>query len=338
MSHEHIDSWEDGGDAGDLAAAQAGDERAFERVLEGHRAALHRHCYRMLADVYDADDALQETVTRAWRHLSGFEPRAPFRAWLFRIATNVCLTALTADTKRREREIPMATDAGPLDEALSHVTLYATDARDVADDETLQLAFIAAGQMLPPRQRAVLLLRDVLDFSASEVATMMETTPQAVNSALQRAHAAIDRERTTGRLAHPHAPTSDATERQLAQSFASAWQAADIDGLVLLLTADALLTMPPETLRVVGRDAVADFLQRGPFSGVGHGFRAEVTWANDQPAMALFRQTAEGDTFAPYAILVLAFRGGEVASVTRFADPGLFPRLGLETLPTTPPM
>jgi RNA polymerase sigma-70 factor (ECF subfamily) len=289
----------------------------------------------MLADVYDADDALQETVTRAWRHLAGFEPRAPFRAWLFRIATNVCLTTLTADTRRREREIPMTTDAEPLDEALSHVTLYAADARDVADDETLQLAFIAAGQMLPPRQRAVLLLRDVLDFSAREVASMMETTPQAVNSALQRAHAAVDRERMTGRLAHPHLPTSDVAERQLAQSFASAWQAADIDGLVLLLTEDALLTMPPEPLRVVGRDAVAGFLERGPFSDVERGFRAQVIRANDQPAIALYRQAAEGDAFAPYAILALACRGGEVASVTRFADPRLFPRLGLETLPTT---
>ncbi len=331
MSHgQTTPEEEDAAENRDLEQARAGDERAFERLLDPHRAPLHRHCYRMLGDVYDADDALQETVTRAWRHLTGFEPRAPFRAWLYRIATNVCLSAISADTRRRDREIPMTTDAEPLDEALAHLTPYAeVHGSAAADDETLQLAFIAAGQLLPPRQRAVLLLRDVLDFSAREVAAMLETSSQAVNSALQRAHATVERERDAGQLARPHEPASAAVERDLARRFATAWQSADIDGLVRLISEDALLTMPPEPLRVVGRAAVGEFLAAGPFSDPARGFTARETRANDQPAVALHRQDSESYRFSPYAILALSLRGEEVASITRFADPRLFPRLGL---------
>jgi predicted DNA-binding protein YlxM (UPF0122 family) len=193
-------------------------------------------------------------------------------------------------------------------------------------DETLQLAFVAAGQLLPPRQRAVLLLRDVLDFSAAEVASMLATSPQAVNSALQRARARVAREQSAAPLAHPHEPASTDVERDLARRFAGAWQAADIDGIVALLTEDALLTMPPEPLRVVGRDAVGAFLAAGPFSDRRPFVTGDVR-LNGQPCLALYRQVAASD-LEPYGILGLAISGDRIASVTRFGDLRLFARLG----------
>lgn len=326
----------------DLLAAQAGDERAFERLLAPHRSSLARHCYRMLGDVFEADDALQETMVRAWRHLAGFEPRAPFRAWLYRIATNVCLSAIEKRTRRREQETRM-TAAEPLDEALAHVTPFTdrpvdNDASDphtdlpaarLVEEESVQVAFVAAGQLLPPRQRAVLLLRDVLDFNTAEVAAILETSPQAVNSALQRARKALTRNRNNSQLACRHAPASAAVERDLARRFASAWEAADVAGLVRLLADDALLTMPPEPLRVQGATAIGEFLQTGPFADTVRRFAARPTSLNGQPALALYREDPHRTQLRPYSILSLSIDDRQIASITRFAGLRLFPRLGL---------
>jgi RNA polymerase sigma-70 factor (ECF subfamily) len=294
----------------------------------------------MLGDVYEADDALQETLVRAWRHLSGFQPEAPVRAWLYRIATNVCLTAIERRSRRHAREVPMD-ETGRLESAVAHMTPYPDQAADVvsamtepgsmiAEDETLQLAFVAAGQLLPPRQRAILLLRDVLDFTAAEVAAMLGSSPQAVNSALQRARATILRERETHRLALPHAPASGIAERDLAQRFAAAWNAADVGAIVRLLATDALLTMPPEPLRVRGDAEIGALLVQGPLAdGPTRSYVALQTRVNGQPALALYRRPVGDARSQAYAVLALSINGRRVASLTRFTGPQLFERLGL---------
>ncbi len=330
-----------------LAAAQSGDGRAFEDLVAPHRGGIHLHCYRMLGEVHDADDALQESLLRAWRALAGFEPRAPVRTWLYRIATNVCLTALA---RRRQRGLltpgrlpdPRATGLeqtgtqfGPYpDRLLRDSPGHVEPDAQVELDESIELAFVAAVQLLPARQRAVLLMRDVLDFSAREVAVLLGTSVAAVNSSLQRARSTVERERRAGQIAHPHAPASRDVERELTRRLADAWRAADVEGIVRLLADDGHLTTPPEPLRVVGRKAVGAFLAEVPAAGRLERFHFIETGANRQPALAAYVDDPATGAAQAHALLVLSIRDREIASLCRFADLRLFERLELpSTLP-----
>jgi RNA polymerase sigma-70 factor (ECF subfamily) len=313
-----------------LAAAQAGNEQAFEQLIAQHRVGLHRHCYRMLGELHDADDALQESLVRAWRGLGRYEPRAPVRSWLYRIATNVCLTALARRT-RRGRAVPEEAAVSPYPDRLLAEPAAVQPGPDVLLErgETVELAFVAAVQLLPARQRAVLLLRDVLDFSAGEVAGLLGTSVAAVNSALQRARSTVERERHEARVARPHSPASDQVEQELSRRFADTWRAADIAGLVRLLADDALLTMPPEPRRVVGRDAIRAFLSTVPTRGRFGSFRVVETRANGQPALALYLGETPGGVAHAHALLVLSIQEDTIVSLCRFGDPSLFARFGL---------
>ncbi|HET7093720.1 MAG TPA: RNA polymerase subunit sigma-70 [Thermomicrobiales bacterium] len=328
-----------------LAAAQAGDEQAFGELTRPLRREIHIHCYRMLGSLDDADDALQETFLRAWRQIARFEPRAPFRAWLYRIATNVCLTMLARRARRGEvaatERTALRDDApGPEGEWM-HLDPYPDRLLDelaptplgpeaaAERHEGIELAFVAAVQLLPPRQRATLLLRDVVGYSAADVAPMLATTVAGVNSALQRARVTLDQERNAGRHARSHAAAGSAAEAALVRRLAAAWHAADIPAIVALLTEDALITMPPLPDRVVGREPIAAFLATGPGGGRLDRFRLVPTRANRQPAVALYMRDADVGPFVAHAVTVLAIEGGAIASLTRFEDAGLFPRFGL---------
>jgi RNA polymerase sigma-70 factor (TIGR02960 family) len=312
------------GDLALLEAAQAGDEQAFERLTAPFGRELHAHCYRMLGSLHDADDALQETLVRAWNGLGRFEPRAPLRAWMYRIATNVCLTA--AD-RRSRRALPQddLPELEPFPDRLLDEPA-GPEAR-AEERETIELAFVAAVQLLPPKQRAVLLLRDVLGWSAREVAELLETSVPSVTSALQRARATLEGERRAGRLARSHAPPPDAVERELVRRFVEAWQASDVDAIVGLLAEDALLTMPPLPIRVSGRDAVGEFLRTRPAGGRLDRFRLAETRANRQPSLALYLE--EDGVHRAHAVMTLALDGDRIAGLTRFGDVRLFERFGL---------
>jgi RNA polymerase sigma-70 factor (ECF subfamily) len=326
-----------------LTAARSGDERAFEELTRPFQRELHTHCYRMLGSLDDADDALQETFLRAWRQLDRFEPRAPFRAWLYRIATNVCLTILArrarrgevaatvpVDARRGEGE-PMQLDPYPdrlLDE-LAPVMMGPEATVELR--EGVELAFVAACQLLPPRQRAALLLRDVIGYSAAEVAAMLASSVASVNSALQRGRATLDRERSAAQVTRTHSPTDPTTEHALVRRLVDAWHAADVASLVAVLTEDALLTMPPRPERYVGRDAIGAFLGTVPGGGRLDRFRLVPTRANRQPALAAYYRDGDEGAYQAHAVIVLAIEGGAIASLTRFADPGLFARFGLPT-------
>jgi RNA polymerase sigma-70 factor (ECF subfamily) len=310
-----------------LGAARDGDEQAFGRLLEPHRRALRAHCYRLLGSLHDAEDALQETSLRAWRSIDRFEPRRPFRAWLYRIATNVCLTAI----ERRARP-PEALDSVEA-EVASYLQPYPDRLLDpelaAEERESLGLAFVSVMQLLPPRQRAVLVLREVLGWSAKEVAALLGDSVASVNSALQRARENLERERAAGRLARDHAPASPESEARLLRMFVAAWEAVDIEAIVELLADDAVMTMPPEPMRLAGTQAIAEFLRTVPAQGALERIRLLPTRANGQPALAAYLENEAG-TFQAYGVMVFALDGDEVASITGFAGyPELFPELGL---------
>jgi RNA polymerase sigma-70 factor (ECF subfamily) len=328
-----------------LAAARSGEERAFGELTLPFQRELHVHCYRMLGSLDDADDALQETFLRAWRQLDRFEPRAPFRAWLYRIATNVCLTMLAQRSRRdevastalveargaaeRKETEPMHLDPYP-DVLLDELTPSAPGPETtVVQQEGVELAFIAAVQLLPPVQRATLLLRDVIGYTAAEVAAMLVTTIAAVNSALQRARATLERERIAGRVTRTHSRPGTATEQALVRRLADAWHAADIPSIVALLTDDAVLTMPPIPYRCVGREAIGAFLASRPAGGHLDRFRLVPTRANRQPAVAGYLWDGDEGSYRAYMVVVLAMEGDAIASLVRFRGPNLFQRFGL---------
>ncbi len=310
-----------------LGAARNGDEQAFARLLEPHRRSLRAHCYRLLGSLHDAEDALQETALRAWRSIDSFEPRGPFRAWLYRIATNVCLSAI----ERRAR-VPEALDPDEA-EVASYLQPYPDRLLDTAlaveERESLGLAFVSVMQLLPPRQRAVLVLREVLGWSAKEVADILGDSVASVNSALQRAREKLERERAAGRLARDHVPASPESEARLMRKFVAAWEAVDVDAIVALLAEDAVMTMPPEPMRLSGTGAIAEFLRTVPAGGALERIRLLPTRANGQPALAAYMEDDTGSHQA-YGVMVFALDGDEVASITGFAGyPELFPELGL---------
>lgn len=288
------------------------DEQAFALLVEPHRRALHLHCYRMLGSLHDADDAVQETMLRAWKGSDSYEPRAQLTTWLHAIATNVCLTAIA---RRRARP------AEPTDD-LEHLQPYPDQLlEDVVVRETVELAFIIAIQLLSPKQRAVLILRDVLGWSAKEAADVLGDSVAAVTSALQRARAAVEKRRR-------HVPVPDAQERALLRQFMTAWDAVDIDGLVSLLSEHALMTMPPERMRVAGARAIGDFFGSVPQEGRLDEIRLVHTSANRQPALAAYSRGDDGK-HRPYGLMVLEIDGGLISGIVGFPDPWLFERSGL---------
>jgi RNA polymerase sigma-70 factor, ECF subfamily len=325
-----------------VTAAAAGDPEAFRQLTGPHRRELAVHCYRMLGSLDDAEDAVQETLVKAWRRLSGFEGRSSVRAWLYRIATNVCLDTLD---HRARRVLPTAI-AGPADPAVppapdDHDTAWlqpypdallgAADPDPHTDPaaaavrrEHIELAFIAAIQHLPARQRAVLLLRDVLGFTAAETATLLDSTPAAIHSALQRAHAAVDAGLPPPAL---HRPSADDVE--LVNRYMRAWHAADIPALVALLRADAQMAMPPTPSWYHGHDSIAMYLRQLFASPWGRDLRLLPTAANQQPALAVYAPAAGGSAHAPFAVKVLTMHGNLISGITGFVTPHLFPAFGL---------
>jgi RNA polymerase sigma-70 factor, ECF subfamily len=288
------------------------DEQAFALLIEPHRRTLHLHCYRMLGSLHDADDALQETLLRAWKGSDRYEPRAQLGTWLHTIATNVCLTTLA---RRRARPAEAV-------EELDHLQPYPDRLiDDLVERETVELAFITAIQLLPPKQRAVLILRDVLDWSAKETAAALGDSVAAVTSALQRARAGV--ERTQRRTAAPREQ-----ERALVRRFMNAWEAVDIDGLVALLTDDALMTMPPERMRIAGARAIGDFFGSVPLDGRLDRIRLLPVPVNRQPALAAYARDDTGRQLA-YGLMVLRIEGDRIAEIVGFPDPWLFEQAGL---------
>jgi RNA polymerase sigma-70 factor, ECF subfamily len=313
-------------EVGLIGAARGGDEEAFVRLTAPHRAALHAHCYRLLGSLHDADDAMQETSLRAWRGLGDFEPRAPLVAWLYRIATNVSLRML----EQRKRAATVDAHLEPYPGQLI-AELPSTDAGPdvvVESREAIGLAFVAAVQLLPPKQRAVLLLRDVLGWSAREVAGLLDDTVAAVNSALQRARARLECERDEHSLARAHRPADDRAEALLMRQFQEAWEAVDIDGMVALFAGDALMTMPPEGMRIAGAVEIGSFFGSVPLEGRLDRIRLLLGRANGQPALAAYAEDPSGDRFGAYGIMVFAIERDRIAGITGFPLPELFTRFG----------
>jgi RNA polymerase sigma-70 factor (TIGR02960 family) len=324
---------------GILVRARAGDEDAFRELTDPYRRELQLHIYRIVGSAQDAEDLLQETLLAAWRGLEQFEGRASVRAWLYRIATNRSLDALRASRRRpadlqRLTEVPEPTRLtepiwlepfpdvlleGVPDEAPGPEARYEAK-------EAVALAFIVGLQHLPPQQRAVLVLRDVLGFRAGEVAEMLETTETSVHSLLRRARAAFEsRLPATGRERAP-LPNSK-LERDVLGRFADAVEAGDIDGMVALLTDDAWLTMPPEPHEYQGPSAIGEFL-RGREVRRGR-MRLVPTRANTQPAFACYVPSPQTDVARPYAFFVLTLEGDQISAITWFADSSVFPHFGL---------
>jgi RNA polymerase sigma-70 factor, ECF subfamily len=317
-----------GGEQALLAAAQRGDEQAFVSLTSPHRRALHIHCYRMLGSLHDADDALQETLLRAWKGLPGFQPRAPLSAWLHRIATNVALRMIE---QRRDTNAPADAHLQPYpDRLLDELpTPHPGPEELTAAKEGVGLAFVAAMQLLPPKQRAVLVLRDALDWPARDVAELLDDTVPAVNSALQRARERIDREQQAGTLARLHAPASAEIEASVMRSFQQAWADVDVERIVALLTDDAVLTMPPIDVRIDGAKAVGEFFATEPLGGHLERIALVPTRASGQPGFACYADEHGAGEHDAYGVMVFALRGDRIAGITGFPqDIELFERLG----------
>ena len=333
-----------------LEAARAGNQDAFAKLVEPYRAQLRAHCYRMLGSLPDAEDALQETLLRAWRGLARFEGRSSLRSWLYTIATNAGLREIERRPKRvlpvdySPAADPHDTPAEPLTESVwlepypdaelgLANELLGPDAR-YEQRESIELAFAAALQHLPARQRAVLILRDVLGFSARETAEALETTPVSVDSALQRAHRAID-ERLPARTQQATLQAlGDRELREIVSRFADAWERHDVDTVVAMLADDARMTMPPQPSWYLGREAIAAFLRRWPLSPEKR-FRLVPTSANGQPALAGYIWDERTTSFEAESILVLTLRDDRIEEITAFRTPEVFPFFGLpDRLPT----
>jgi RNA polymerase sigma-70 factor (TIGR02960 family) len=333
-----------------LRRARTGDEAAFADLTIQFRAELQLHCYRIVGSVQDAEDLVQETLLAAWRGLERFEGRASLRSWLYRIATNRCLNALR-DCGRRPPVSPTPPEPTPpppkptrLAESVwlePYPDVLLEDVPDRAEQpearyearEAIGLAFIAALQRLPPLQRAVLVLRDVLAFRAAEVAEMLGVTEVSVNRALQRARQALERAVPPGQRDVAPLPGSR-EERDLVGRFTAAFEAGDVPGVVALLSGDALLTMPPEPLEYQGADAIGQFLSTVPAGGALERFRLVPTRANGQPAFGCYLRDQRAPVAHAYGLMALTLAGNQIVAITGFPDTGVFRSFGLpRTLP-----
>jgi RNA polymerase sigma-70 factor, ECF subfamily len=323
-----------------IGRAQAGDGQAFRELVEPYQRELQVHCYRILGSAQDAEDAVQETLLTAWRSLDGFERRSSLRTWLYRIATSRSLNALRAASRRppmqwsnRDVEPPEPTRLGEVAWLEPYPDLLLADLPDQAPGpqaryesrEAISLAFITALQLLPPRQRAALILRDVLGFHTSEAAEILQASEPSVASALKRARATLAENLPPGRHEAPPLPHSPA-EQQLVARLTRAFEESDVDGLVALLTEDAWLTMPPVPLEYQGRELAARF-----FTLVfrpGRRYRLVATRANGQPAFGVYVGDPHTAVLHAGGLIVLTLAGGRISMITRF-DNSVIPRFGL---------
>jgi RNA polymerase sigma-70 factor (ECF subfamily) len=298
-----------------LAAARGGDEHAFVQLTSPHRRALHVHVYRMLGNLQDADDAVQETLLRAWRGLPGYEPRAALTTWLHRIATNVALRMI----EQRKPTVPLDAHLQPYpDRFLDELP---TPEEQALARERLGLAYVAAMQLLPARQRAVLALREGLGWSAKETGVALDLSTPAVNSALQRARETLAREGEA--LARIH---DTSAESAVIEAFLAAWAELDVPRIINLLSDDVVLTMPPMNLRFEGAAAVGEFFATQPLDGALDRITHTLTRANGQPTLASYAD------HEAYGVMVLALRGDRIAGITGFPHAlEVFTQLGLPT-------
>lgn len=316
-----------------LEAARGGDGGAFASLVEPYRGELHAHCYRMLGSVYDADDALQDTLLRSWRGLARFQERSALRTWLYTIATNSCLNQIA---RRPKRVLPI--DYGPAtdphvapgepivesvwvepypDEMVGVEDGFAAPEARYEQREGVELAFIAALQHLPANQRAVLILREVLGFSAKETAEMLDTTVASVNSALQRARAATEERVPEQSQQETLRTLGDDELRALVTRYVDAWERCDVEAFASMLAHDATFTMPPLATWYRTRDGIATWARHSPMSGDWR-WRTVLTRANGQPALAFYSWDEQAQAYLPFALNVMSFRGAEISDVTAF--------------------
>ncbi len=325
--------------ADQIARARAGDGDAFRALTEPYLRELQVHCYRMLGSFQDAEDALQNTLLTAWQSLGGFEGRASLRTWLYRIATNRCLNARRSASRRLAREWdipgiepPEPTRLGevvwlePYPDVLLEGAINLPPGPEARYEQTesISLAFVTALQVLPPRQLAVLILRDVLGFHANEVAGMLDTTVDSVKSALKRARVSLQRRRPADADREPPPAADSPAEDAMVARFVSAYESADINALVALLTDDVFVSMPPLPLEYEGRDVVARFC--ASTLGSGRRFDLVPTRANGQPAFGAYLHAA-GARYGT-GLLVLTLTGNRICAMTRF-DNSVLPWFGL---------
>jgi RNA polymerase sigma-70 factor (ECF subfamily) len=299
----------------------------FTALVEPHRRELQVHCYRMTGSLDDSEELVQETFLRAWRRRETYAGRAPLRAWLYRIATNACLDAIGKRPKPTDEVLWLQPYPDELLEGLSDDGADPEDA--VVAKETIELAFMTAIQHLPPRQRAVLILRGVLGWSAKDTAELLDSSIPSVNSALQRARRSMQERLPERRL--EWAPDADPTaaERELLDRYVEATERADANGLKALMSEDSRFSMPPEPGLWVGRDTIVDAWIEGGFGSAEFGdMRCRLTRVNMQPAVACYRRRPGSSEYEPLAIDVLHIQDGEIAEIVTF-EPKLFPALGL---------
>jgi len=323
-----------------ISRARAGNGDAFRELTDPHRRELLVHCYRMLGSVQDAEDVLQETLLAAWRGLAGFQERASVRTWLYRIATNRCLNARRSASRRQAKEWdvpdvepPEATRLGdvvwlePIPDALLESRVGGPLGPEARYEQTqaISLAFVSALQTLPPRQVAVLLLRDILGFQADEVAEMLDTSVESVKSALKRARTTLEHRRSWTGDREPPPPTDSPAEEALVASFVRAWETADVDALVALLTEDVFMSMPPMPFEYEGRDVVGRFC--ASLFLAGRRFDLLPTRANGQPAFGAYLR---GPTAISHGVglYVITLTGDRICAMTRF-ESSVLPSFGL---------
>ena len=315
-----------------MSRARSGDGDAFRELTEPYRRELQVHCYRMLGSLQDAEDALQDTLLAAWQGFGGFEERSSLRTWLYRIATNKCLDARRSASRRLAKEWnvpnvepPEPTRLGevvwlePYPDALLEGAIAVPLGPETRyeQSESISLAFLTALQVLPPRQVAVLVLRDVLGFRASEVADMLDSTVESVNSALKRARASLERRWSPGTDREPPASSGSPSEDAVVGKFVRAWETADLDALVDLLTDDVFISMPPMPFEYQGRDLVARFC--ASIFGAGRRFDLVPTRANGQSAFGAYLRTPHGISHG-MGLYVLTLSGDQICAMTRFEN------------------